>query len=120
MRGPGDGVYTIANATTSSRLNRRLRHFGETVGSELDSISAEPGRGQHRTVVLGRSKGGGSPAKDNRRRISLQPIFLHHGKGGRMAEWYWMGRQLLYCCRFESRTPRRREGGHAAVMLCGV
>ena len=41
------------------------------------------------------------------------------GAGGRVAEWYWMGRQRPCCCGFESRTPHR-EGGHVAVMLRGV
>ena len=36
-----------------------------------------------------------------------------------MAEWYWMGRQRPYCCRFESRAPHL-EGGHVTVMLRGV
>ena len=39
--------------------------------------------------------------------------------GGRVAEWYWMGRQRPYGCGFESRAPHR-EGGHVTVMLRGV
>ena len=44
---------------------------------------------------------------------------LQAAVGGRMAEWYWMGRQRPYCCGFESRAPYR-EGGHVTVMLRGV